>query len=131
MPLRTTGVAAPDGPGPTAEAEVVPTTPAHDPSPARRRPRSRLTPDVLEAGRRAGVREGLEWLGREPESRASLLYRALRLLARLLVFGLFRFRIETSGQELLPRSGYLLIAAAHRGWMDPFVAMHDIDAHQL
>ena len=126
MPLRTTGVAAPDGPGPTAEAEVVPTTPAHDPSPARRRPRSRLTPDVLEAGRRAGVREGLEWLGREPESRASLLYRALRLLARLLVFGLFRFRIETSGQELLPRSGYLLIAAAHRGWMDPFVAMHAI-----
>jgi 1-acyl-sn-glycerol-3-phosphate acyltransferase len=38
---------------------------------------------------------------------------------------MLRFRIRTSGQELLPtRGGYLLIAAAHRGWMDPFGAMH-------
>lgn len=44
-----------------------------------------------------------------------------------MLFGLFRFRIQTSGQELLPRDrGYLLIAAAHRGWMDPFVAMHAV-----
>lgn len=93
---------------------------------ARRRPPSRLTPDVLEAGRRANAQEGLDWLGREPESRASLLYRALRLLARFILFVLFRFRIETSGQENLPKGGYLLIAAAHRGWMDPFVAMHAI-----
>jgi 1-acyl-sn-glycerol-3-phosphate acyltransferase len=95
-------------------------------APVRRRPRSRLTPDILEAGRRAGAREGLEWLGREPESKASLLYRAVRLLARLLVFGAFRFRIETSGREHLPPGGYLLIAAAHRGWMDPFVVLHAI-----
>jgi 1-acyl-sn-glycerol-3-phosphate acyltransferase len=40
------------------------------------------------------------------------------------LFGLFRFRIATSGQELLPNGGYLLIGAAHRGWLDPFVAMH-------
>ena len=26
----------------------------------------------------------------------------------------------------LPRGGYLLVAAAHRGWMDPFVVMHAI-----
>ena len=44
----------------------------------------------------------------------------------MLLFGAFRFRIETSGQELLPSGGYLLIAAAHRGWMDPFVAMHAV-----
>ncbi len=138
MPHPTTGVAGPDEPGATTEAEAasaatapdlapdpVPATPAPGPTP-RRRPRSRLTSDVLEAGRASGVREGLEWLGREPESKASLLYRALRLFARLLVFGLFRFRIETSGQERLPKGGYLLIAAAHRGWMDPFVAMHAI-----
>ena len=69
------------------------------------------------------------WLGREPESRASLLYRALRLIARFLLFGVFRFRITTSGQEHLPRSGgYFLVAAAHRGWMDPFVAMHALPA---
>ena len=71
-----------------------------------------------------GDREGLDWLGREPEARASLLYRALRLLARFILFVLFRFRVTTSGQELLPKGGYLLIGAAHRGWMDPFVAIH-------
>ncbi len=45
-----------------------------------------------------------------------------------MLFGLFRFRIETSGQEHLPKGGYLLVAAAHRGWMDPFVVMHALPA---
>jgi 1-acyl-sn-glycerol-3-phosphate acyltransferase len=71
-----------------------------------------------------GAQEGLDWLGRAPESKASLLYRAVRLLARFMLFGLFRFRVITSGQELLPKGGYLLIGAAHRGWMDPFVVIH-------
>jgi 1-acyl-sn-glycerol-3-phosphate acyltransferase len=45
------------------------------------------------------------------------------------LFGLLRFRIKTSGQEHLPQGGgYLLVAAAHRGWMDPFVAMHAVPA---
>jgi len=57
-----------------------------------------------------------------------VLYRLLRLVARGLLFGVFRFRIATSGQEHLPAGGYLLIAAAHRGWMDPFVAMHAVPA---
>jgi hypothetical protein len=35
-------------------------------------------------------------------------------------------RVETSGQEHLPRGGYLLIGAAHRGWMDPFLAIHAV-----
>ena len=118
-------------PRPTEHAGAAPASRpsrARRPAPARRRrPPSRLTPDVLEAGRRAGAREGLEWLGREPESKASLLYRVLRLLARFILFGVFRFRIETSGQEHLPRGGgYLLIGAAHRGWIDPFVVMHAI-----
>ena len=76
------------------------------------------------ADARGGVREGLDWLGRRPESRASLLYRALRLVARFVLFGLFRFRIDAAGREQLPRGGYLLVAAAHRGWMDPFVVVH-------
>jgi hypothetical protein len=80
------------------------------------------------AARRAGAREGLAWLGRAPEARASVPYRVLRLLSRFILFGLFRFRIRTSGQEHLPRGGFLLVAAAHRGWMDPFVAMHAIPA---
>jgi 1-acyl-sn-glycerol-3-phosphate acyltransferase len=49
----------------------------------------------------------------------------VRLLARFLAFGVFRFRIEASGREHLPDGGgYLLVGAAHRGWMDPFVVMH-------
>ena len=81
------------------------------------------------AAARGGAREGLAWLGRAPESRASLLYRVIRLVARFLLFGVFRFRIDTTGQEHLPRTGgYFLIAAAHRGWMDPFVAMHAVPA---
>jgi len=117
-------------PGPAPAADLAPgsdPTAPHPAAPVRRRPRSRLTPDILEAGRRAGAREGLEWLGREPESKASLLYRAVRWLANLLVFGIFGFRIETSGREHLPHGGgYLLVGAAHRGWMDPFVVMHAI-----
>jgi 1-acyl-sn-glycerol-3-phosphate acyltransferase len=76
------------------------------------------------AAARGGATEGLAWLGRTPESRASLLYRLLRLVARGLLFGAFRFRIATSGQEHLPPGGYLLVGAAHRGWMDPFVVVH-------
>jgi len=74
---------------------------------------------------RGGAREGLAWLGRPPESKASPLYRLMRLVARFVAFGLFRFRIRSSGQGYLPRTGgYFLVAAAHRGWMDPFVVMH-------
>lgn len=54
-------------------------------------------------------------------------YRIVRLLARAVLFGIFRFRIRTEGQEHLPAAGgYFLVAAAHRGWMDPFVVMHAI-----
>jgi Acyltransferase len=95
-------------------------------NPRRRRPPpGRISPQAL-ADARGGAQEGLEWLGRAPESRASLLYRALRLLARAIIFGAFRFRIQTSGQEHLPKGGYLIVGAAHRGWMDPFVVLHAI-----
>lgn len=80
------------------------------------------------ASARGGVREGLDWLGRQPEARASLLYRAMRLVIRFVLFGLLRFRIDTGGQEHLPAGGYLLVAGAHRGWMDPFVVMHALPA---
>jgi hypothetical protein len=99
-------------------------TPDADPPKRRRRPPpGRIAPQAL-ADARGGAVEGLAWLGRTPESNASLLYRAVRLVARFVIFGLFRFRIETSGREHLPRGGYLLVGAAHRGWMDPFVVAH-------
>ncbi|HXI46184.1 MAG TPA: lysophospholipid acyltransferase family protein [Candidatus Acidoferrales bacterium] len=96
-------------------------------TPPGRRPRARLRPQALAAAR-GGAREGLDWLGRPPEAKASPFYRVVRLIARFLLFGLFRFRIETSGRELLPKGGYLLVGAAHRGWMDPFLVMHALPA---
>ena len=93
----------------------------------RRPPPGRISPQAL-ADARGGAVEGLAWLGRQPESKASLSYRALRLLARAILFGAFRFRIATSGQEHLPRGGYLIVGAVHRGWMDPFVVLHAIPA---
>ncbi|HET7727169.1 MAG TPA: lysophospholipid acyltransferase family protein [Candidatus Limnocylindrales bacterium] len=93
-----------------------------------RRLPARVAPEAL-ARARGGAAEGLAWLGREPEARASLLYRFLRLVVRALLFGVFRFRIETSGAEHVPAAGgYLVVAAAHRGWMDPFVVMHALPA---
>ena len=104
------------------------TDPEPSPDSGRRRPPpGRVSPEALAAGR-GGAVEGLAWLGRPPEAKASILYRLLRLVGRFLIFGVFRFRIATSGQEGLPRGGYLLVAAAHRGWMDPFVVMHAIPA---
>ena len=88
-----------------------------------RPPPGRISPQAL-ADARGGAVEGLAWLKRTPESRASILYRLVRLLARFVIFGLFRFRIETSGREHLPDGGYLLVGAAHRGWMDPILVVH-------
>jgi hypothetical protein len=94
------------------------------PSAGRHRPPpGRISPEALAAAR-GGPVEGLAWLGRAPEAKASLFYRSLRLFGRFVLFGLFRFRIRTSGQEHLPTGGYLLVGAAHRGWMDPFVVVH-------
>jgi 1-acyl-sn-glycerol-3-phosphate acyltransferase len=94
-----------------------------------RRPRARIRPQELAAAR-GGAVEGLAWLGRAPESRASLTVRCLAIVARLLLFGIFRFRVRIEGREHLPRTpkgrpagGYLLVAAAHRGWMDPFLVL--------
>lgn len=76
------------------------------------------------AAARGGAVEGLDWLARPPEAKASLLVRLTALFARFVLFGLFRFRIDVEGRELLPRSGgYIVVAAAHRGWMDPFVVL--------
>ena len=102
--------------------------PGSGPAGGRRRPPpGRVSPEAL-AAQRGGAVEGLAWLGRPPEAKASVLYRLLRLVARFVIFVVFRFRIRTSGQDRLPHGGYLLVAAAHRGWMDPFVVMHAIPA---
>lgn len=91
--------------------------------PRPRPPRARVPVERLRQQRGSAL-EGLAWLGRPPEARASVTYRVVRLIARFVLFGLFRFRLATDGQEHLPAGGYLLVGAAHRGWIDPFVVMH-------
>jgi 1-acyl-sn-glycerol-3-phosphate acyltransferase len=93
---------------------------------ARRPPPARIRPEALAAAR-GGAVEGLEWLGRVPGPRAGLLVRIVAIVARFVLLGVFRFRISVEGRELLPRTGgYLLISAAHRGWMDPFVVFETL-----
>ncbi len=90
----------------------------------RRPPPGRIAPEAL-AAERGGAVEGLDWLGRAPETRASLLVRSLAIVARVVLFGIFRFKVQVEGRELLPRTGgYTVVSAAHRGWMDPFVVLH-------
>jgi len=94
------------------------------PDPAPRLAEARTTPEALAAAR-GGALEGLAWLGREPESKASPLVRGIAVVARLVLFGAFRFKVVTTGRAHLPATGgYLLVAAIHRGWMDPFLIMH-------
>ncbi len=76
------------------------------------------------AAARGNATEGLAWLGRPPESKASLLVRLMAIVARIVLFGLFRFHVDVDGREAIPRTGgYIVVAAAHRGWMDPFVVL--------
>jgi len=105
--------------------DATPPRPAHDPPPvARRPPPPRVSPEAL-ARARGDAREGLEWLGRAPEVRATPQYRAVRILARFVLFGLFRFRIRSEGRDHLPAGGgFIVMGAAHRGWMDPFLVLH-------
>jgi 1-acyl-sn-glycerol-3-phosphate acyltransferase len=89
----------------------------------RRRPPANVRPEEL---RRLGrdVREGLDWLGKPPEIRAGIIYRLVRGFARLALMGVCGFRVDARGREHLPPGGgYLLLAAVHRGWMDPFLAL--------
>ena len=92
--------------------------------PRRRPPPGRVAPQAL-ADARGGAVEGLAWLGRTPESRASLLYRARPAPRPVPPLR----RCSGSGSRRPARStcragGYLLVGAAHRGWMDPFVVLH-------
>jgi hypothetical protein len=110
---------------PPAESE--PATEPQPPARRRRPPPGRVSPQAL-ADARGGAVEGLAWLGRVPESRASILYRVVRVLAKTVLRFVFRFHMTTSGREHLPAGGYLLVAAAHRGWMDPIIVLDALPA---
>jgi 1-acyl-sn-glycerol-3-phosphate acyltransferase len=92
----------------------------------RRRAAANVRPEEL---RRAGrdTREGLDWLGKAPDIRAGVVYRLARGVGRAFLSGVCGFRVDARGREHLPREGgYLLLAAVHRGWMDPFLALEAV-----
>ncbi len=94
----------------------------------RRRAAANIRPEELRRTR-PDAREGLDWLGRAPEIRAGVVYRLARGLARATLLGICRFRVDAQGREHLPTGGgYLLLAAVHRGWMDPFLVLHAVPA---
>jgi len=94
----------------------------------RRRADANIRPDEIRRSRR-DVREGLDWLGKPPAIRAGITYRLVRVLARLVLVGACGFRVDARGRELLPPGGgYILLAALHRGWMDPFLALDAVPA---
>ena len=89
----------------------------------RRRAAANIRPDEIRRSRDE-VREGLAWLGRPPEVRAGIAFRLARAIARAVLLGVCGFRVDARGREHLPSGGgYLLLAAVHRGWMDPFLAL--------
>jgi 1-acyl-sn-glycerol-3-phosphate acyltransferase len=96
--------------------------------PRRRRAAANIRPDEVRRSR-GDVREGLDWLGRPPDIRAGFVYRLTRGLARVAFLGVCGFRVDARGREHLPPGGgYLLLAAVHRGWMDPFLALDAVPA---
>jgi 1-acyl-sn-glycerol-3-phosphate acyltransferase len=82
-----------------------------------------VRPEALAAAQGAPPREGLDWLGRRPDGRLGLLARALLGLASMLLFRLAAVRVRIEGRDRLPRTGYIVAAAVHRGWIDPLVAV--------
>jgi len=94
--------------------------------PRRRRAAANVRPEEIRRAR-GEAREGLDWLGRPPEIQAGIAVRLALGTARLLLMRLCGFRVDARGRENLPHDGgYLLLAAVHRGWMDPFLALHAV-----
>ena len=85
-------------------------------------------PEALAASLGTRPKEGLEWLGRSPDGRLGPLARLLLGAGGLLLFRLGRIRLAVDGREHLPKGGYLLAAALHRGWIDPLVVIRALPA---
>ena len=87
-----------------------------------------VRPEALAAARGAPPKEGLDWLGRRPDGRLGLLVRLLLGIASLVLYRVAAIRVRIEGREQLPRSGYLVAAALHRGYIDPLVTIRALPA---
>lgn len=83
-------------------------------------------PQALAASLGRPILEGLDWLQRRPSPRAPLLYRLLLGLGGFVLYRICSIRVEVSGRENLPASGYVLAAALHRGWIDPLIVLRAV-----
>jgi 1-acyl-sn-glycerol-3-phosphate acyltransferase len=89
----------------------------------RRRAAANIRPDEIRRAR-GEVKEGLDWLGKPPDVGAGVGFRLARGCARVVLLGACGFRVDARGRDELPEGGgYLLLAALHRGWVDPFLAL--------
>lgn len=129
-PGAAPGPATPQAADGSADPSSGPAPATNDPPAApRRRPRPRPLPARVRPSEAAkahrDTREGLDWLGHPPQVRASPLVRAMDLFGRFLAFGVFRFKVRVEGRDRIPaKGGYVVIAGAHRGWMDPLLVIH-------
>jgi 1-acyl-sn-glycerol-3-phosphate acyltransferase len=78
-------------------------------------------PEQLAASLDQPPLEGIDWLGHAPSSSAPLLYRLLLALARWLLLWVARLRLEVTGRDHLPETGYIAVCAVHRSWIDPLL----------
>ena len=94
----------------------------------RRRAAANIRPDEIRRAR-GEVKEGLDWLGKPPDVEAGLTFRMARFVARVVLLGIFGFRVDAGGREHVPADGgYILLCAVHRGWVDPFLVLDAVPA---
>lgn len=72
--------------------------------------------------------EGIDWLARTPGPRSPLLSRVLLAVARALLVGVCRLRLQVHGREHLPEGGYIAVVALHRSWIDPLLVVWALPA---
>jgi 1-acyl-sn-glycerol-3-phosphate acyltransferase len=87
-----------------------------------------VRPEALAAARGAPPKEGLDWLGRPPDGRLGPLARVLLAIASFILYRLAAVQVRVEGREHLPRTGFIVAAALHRGYIDPLVAIRALPA---
>jgi len=81
-------------------------------------------PEALAASLDEAPLEGVDWLRRTPDARPPLVYRLLATIGRWFLLGACRLRVDVSGREHLPHSGYIAVCVLHRSWIDPLLVVH-------
>jgi 1-acyl-sn-glycerol-3-phosphate acyltransferase len=81
-------------------------------------------PEALAASLAKPPKEGLDWLGREPDGHAPRSYRWIVRLGRLFLLRACGLKVEVAGAENIPEGGFVAVCALHRSWIDPVLVIH-------